>query len=167
MENTKNFTDKEAKTIGEQLGVTWDKFDVEQFRKGMDVELEHGTEDQTTNITNNDPLTTGKIALAHLNEFPDYYKRLREMEIEAEVALKTDAPEIKIGEKYRLSKNGDLYTIVGLARHSGTHDEMVIYQGHYDSPEFEHDPIWIRSKKDFFTVVIINGQEVPRFTPAE
>ncbi len=63
---------------------TWDKFDVEQFRRGMDVELEHGTVDSNTNVSDDDPLTTGKIALAHLNEFPDYYTRLDKMEEEAE-----------------------------------------------------------------------------------
>lgn len=74
------FTAEEAKQIGEQLGIDWSKFDVEQFRRGMDVELEHGTRDANTNVTNDDPLITGKIALAHLNEFPDYYTRLNEME---------------------------------------------------------------------------------------
>jgi len=78
------FTAEEAKAIGEQLGIDWSKFDVEQFRKGMDVELEHGTRDVHTNVSNDDPLTTGKIALAHLNEFPDYYTRLDFMEKEAE-----------------------------------------------------------------------------------
>lgn len=81
---TKNFTAEEAKAVGEQLGLIWDKFDVDQFRRGMDVELEHGTIDPTTNVTNDDPIMTGKIALAHLNEFPDYYDRLDEMEEEAE-----------------------------------------------------------------------------------
>ncbi len=78
------FTPEKAKEIGEALGVDWTKFDVEQFRVGMDVELEHGTEDLNTNVTNDDPLITGKIALAHLNEFPDYYIRLLELEEEAE-----------------------------------------------------------------------------------
>ena len=73
-----------AKEIGEQLSIDWSKFDVEQFRQGMDVELEHGTENSVTNVTNDDPLMTGKIALAHLNEFPDYYTRLEKMEKEAE-----------------------------------------------------------------------------------
>lgn len=79
-----HFTTEEAKEIGESLGVDWSKFDVEQFRHGMDVELEHGKVDPTTNVTNDDPLVTGKIALAHLNEFPDYYHRLDKMEEEAE-----------------------------------------------------------------------------------
>jgi hypothetical protein len=79
-----NFTADEAKKIGEELDIDWSKFDVEQFRMGMDVELEHGTRDPHTNVTNDDPLTTGKIALAHLNEFPDYYTRLDKLEKEAD-----------------------------------------------------------------------------------
>jgi hypothetical protein len=55
------------------LGIHWDKFDVEQFRVGPGVALEHGAVHQTTDVTNGDPLLTGKIALAHLTEFPDYY----------------------------------------------------------------------------------------------
>jgi Protein of unknown function (DUF5661) len=55
-------------------------FDVEQFRAGLDVELEHGSHDPATNVTDDDPTVTGKIALAHLNEFPDYYTRLEAME---------------------------------------------------------------------------------------
>lgn len=80
----KKFTAEEAKNIGEQLGIKWDKWDVEQFRMGMDVELEHGTINKITNVTNDNPLMTGKIALAHLNEFSDYYTRLKKMEIEAD-----------------------------------------------------------------------------------
>jgi len=80
----RHFTAEEAKKIGEQLGIDWSKFDVEQFRMGMDVELEHGLVDPNTNVTNDDPLMTGKIALAHLNEFPDYYTRLKKMEKEGE-----------------------------------------------------------------------------------
>jgi hypothetical protein len=79
-----NFTAEEAKATGEQLGIDWSKFDIEQFRMGMNVELEHGTRDTKTNVSDDDPLTTGKIALAHLNEFPDYYTRLNFMEKEAE-----------------------------------------------------------------------------------
>ena len=80
----KVFTTEKAKEIGESLGIKWDKYDVEQFRMGMDVELEHGTVDPNTNVTNDDPLMTGKIALAHLNEISDYYTRLYKMEEEAE-----------------------------------------------------------------------------------
>jgi hypothetical protein len=80
----KSFSADEAKQIGEQLGIDWTNFDVEQFRMGLDVELEHGTVDPHTNVTNNDPLLTGKIALAHLNEFADYYTRLDKLEKEAD-----------------------------------------------------------------------------------
>lgn len=83
----KTFTAQEAQQIGEQLGINWSKFDVEQFRRGMDVELEHGLVDANTNVTNDDPLMTGKIALAHLNELPDYYTRLDKMEEEGEAEL--------------------------------------------------------------------------------
>jgi len=79
-----HFNESEARKIGERLGVTWDEFDIEQFRMGMDVELEHGLVDPATNVTNDDSLMTGKIALAHLNEFPDYYTRLAKMEEEAD-----------------------------------------------------------------------------------
>ncbi len=84
MENKKHFTKEDAKRIGEELGIDWSKFDVEQFRIGLDVELEHGTVDSETNVTNDDEIMTGKIALAHLNEFSDYYTRLEKMEEEAE-----------------------------------------------------------------------------------
>lgn len=84
----KSFTVEEAKMIGEQLGIDWKNFDVEQFRMGMNVELEHGLIDPITNVTNSDPLTTGKIALAHLNEIPDYYTRLAKMEAEGEMNIK-------------------------------------------------------------------------------
>lgn len=84
MSSKKGFTAEEAKSIGEKLAVDWSKFDVEQFRMGLDVELEHGMVSPETNVTDDDKLTTGKIALAHLKEFPDYYTRLEAMEIEAE-----------------------------------------------------------------------------------
>ena len=79
------FTVDEARRIGEQVGVDWSvaPFDVEQFRRGLEVELEHGLRDPSTDVTGDDPVMTGKIALAHLNEFPDYYTRLERMEEEA------------------------------------------------------------------------------------
>ena len=80
------FSAREARNLGERLGIDWaaSPFDVEQFRMGMDVELEHGARDPETNVTDDDAPTTGKIALAHLHEFPDYYTRLNRMEEEAE-----------------------------------------------------------------------------------
>jgi len=86
MGQRKHFTAKEARNIGESLNIDWSEFDVEQFRMGLDVELEHGFVDPHTDVTHDDPLLTGKIALAHLNEFPDYYTRLAQMEQEAEQA---------------------------------------------------------------------------------
>jgi hypothetical protein len=83
LRDSKHFTLEEAKKIAELLGIDWSKFDVEQFRMGLDVELEHGLTDLKTNVTQDDELTTGKIALAHLNEFPDYFTRLQKMEDEA------------------------------------------------------------------------------------
>lgn len=80
----KIFSLDQAKEIGEKLGIDWSKFDVEQFRMGLDVELEHGLISPHTNVTNDDTILTGKIALAHLNEYPDYYTRLYKMEEEAE-----------------------------------------------------------------------------------
>ena len=76
----KEFTSEEAKQIGDQIGVDWDKVNLEEFRMGLRVELEHGTENAETNVTNDDPILTGKIALAHLLELADYYTRLKEME---------------------------------------------------------------------------------------
>ena len=79
------FTAEEARRIGEEIGIDWGSapFDVEQFRTGMDVELEHGLHEPSTNVTDDEPIATGKIALAHLREFPDYYTRLERMEEEA------------------------------------------------------------------------------------
>ncbi len=82
---TSRFSTEEAKKVGDKLGIDWKAFDVDQFRRGMDVELEHGLRDPETNVTGDDAVMTGKIALAHLNEFPDYYDRLEQMEKEAEV----------------------------------------------------------------------------------
>ena len=86
MSAKKSFTADEARQVGQKIGIDWDSapFDVEQFRAGMDVELEHGLHDPATDVTGDDPTITGKIALAHLNEFPDYYTRLERMEAEAE-----------------------------------------------------------------------------------
>jgi hypothetical protein len=86
MAETQHFTADEARAAGERVGIDWSasRFDVEQFRMGMDVELEHGTRDPDTNVTDDDFDTTAKIARAHLNEFPDYYTRLARMESDAE-----------------------------------------------------------------------------------
>jgi len=74
------FTLEDAKQIGDQLNIDWNTVDLNQFFKGINVELEHGSRDLQTNVTNNDPILTGKIALAHLKELPDYYTRLETIE---------------------------------------------------------------------------------------
>ncbi|MFZ1267922.1 MAG: DUF5661 family protein [Anaerolineae bacterium] len=84
MSAKQHFTTEQARDIGDKLGIDWSRFDVEQFRMGLDVELEHGRRDPSTDVTGNDPILTGKIALAHLNEFADYYTRLQKMEQEAD-----------------------------------------------------------------------------------
>jgi hypothetical protein len=80
------FTLEDARRIGTTLGIDWasSPFDVEQYLLGLGVELEHGTQDPETNVTNDDELVTGRIAWAHLKELPDYYTRLAVMEAEAE-----------------------------------------------------------------------------------
>ena len=86
MTDKRQFTADEARAAGERIGIDWttSRFDVEQFRMGMDVELEHGTHDLETNVTDDNVDVTAKIARAHLNEFPDYYSRLAVMEADAE-----------------------------------------------------------------------------------
>jgi len=83
------FSTDRAREIGELIGIDWDRsrFDVDQFRMGLGVELEHGRKDPETNVSDDNELTTSKIARAHLNEFPDYYTRLAKMEAEAEEYL--------------------------------------------------------------------------------
>ncbi len=86
MPESETFSAEQARDLGRRVGIDWDTspFDVEQFRIGLDVELEHGRRDVATNVSDDDETTTAKIALAHLNEFPDYYTRLAKMEAEAE-----------------------------------------------------------------------------------
>lgn len=86
MTTKQHFTPEQAKEVSRKLGIDFSEveYGLEQFRHGMDVELEHGTENEKTNVTGDDPEMTGKIALAHLNEFSDYYHRLDQMEVEAE-----------------------------------------------------------------------------------
>lgn len=74
---------RKARKLGEELGIDWTRFELEEFRRGIEVELEHGRRNPATDITGDDLTLTGKIALAHLNEIPDYYTRLVRMEEEA------------------------------------------------------------------------------------
>jgi hypothetical protein len=84
MSVSRSFDPDEARRIGDAIGIDWTLVDLEQFRRGLEVELEHGARDPQTNVTDDDSAMTGKIAWAHLKEFPDYYTRLDKMEDEAE-----------------------------------------------------------------------------------
>ncbi|WP_273565693.1 DUF5661 family protein [Maribacter halichondriae] len=79
-----NVNKQVAQAIGDQLGISWEEVNLDEFTVGMNVEFEHGTRYPETNVTNDDKIVTGKIAWAHLKEFPDYYTRLEKMEKEAE-----------------------------------------------------------------------------------
>ena len=85
MKTRTGFSAEEAKWVASELGIVWHAvdFDLDEFRLGLDTELEHGTREEDTNVTGDDPVLTGKIALAHLRELPDYYTRLKRMEAEA------------------------------------------------------------------------------------
>lgn len=81
-------THQEAQNIGNTLGIPWNEIHLDEFVVGMNVELEHGTRYPETNVTGDDPHLTGKIAWAHLKEFPDYYSRLMKLEKEADAYWK-------------------------------------------------------------------------------
>ncbi len=83
MNSRRQISTEEARSIGTQLGINWAHIDLEQFRRGLEVELEHGARDPETNVTSDDPILTGKIAWAHLKEIQDYYARLDRLEAEA------------------------------------------------------------------------------------
>eukprot|EP01029_Cantina_marsupialis_P016727 TRINITY_DN373948_c0_g2_i1.p1 TRINITY_DN373948_c0_g2~~TRINITY_DN373948_c0_g2_i1.p1 ORF type:complete len:124 (-),score=22.86 TRINITY_DN373948_c0_g2_i1:700-1071(-) len=88
-----NITLQEATLVGNALGIDWNTIDIQQFRRGLEVELEHGLVDANSNVTNDDMLLTGKIALAHLNELSDYYTRLDMIEnVKLNVAQNTQIP---------------------------------------------------------------------------
>ncbi|MCA9332732.1 hypothetical protein KDA00_02560 [Candidatus Saccharibacteria bacterium] len=84
MSYNKTFSEVEAKSIGDAIGIDWNKVDIQEFKMGLSVELEHGSHDPETNVINDDENLAGKIAWAHLKEIPDYYTRLKKMESEGE-----------------------------------------------------------------------------------
>ena len=91
MGNKRQFSAEQARSLGVQLKIDWAQIDLEQFRRGLEVELEHGANDPETNVTNDDLVLTGKIAWAHLKEIRDYYTRLDRLENEAKSQAKTTA----------------------------------------------------------------------------
>ena len=88
MSNKRKFSSEEARAVGMQLKLDWKQIDLEQFRRGLEVELEHGEVDPETNVTGDNLVLTGKIAWAHLKEIRDYYTRLDQLEAEAEEQFK-------------------------------------------------------------------------------
>lgn len=80
----KQFSPNDAKRIGDVLGIPWGRFDVDQFRMGLNIELERGRRDPQTGLDREHPVVAGVIVLARLNEMPDYYVRLSSMENKAE-----------------------------------------------------------------------------------
>jgi hypothetical protein len=84
----KKFNEIDAKKIGNMLKIDWKEVSLDQFTRGLNVELEHGSIDKETNVTDNDGKLTGEIAWAHLKEFPDYYTRLAKMEKVAKAHFK-------------------------------------------------------------------------------
>jgi hypothetical protein len=94
MNRNKEISEDEAREIGNQLKIDWTKVNLKEFHRGLAVELEHGAHDPETDVTGDDMLLTGKIAWAHLKEFPDYYSRLQQLESEADAywAARRDNP---------------------------------------------------------------------------
>ena len=84
MSPKRQFSEAEAKAIGDAIGIDWNETNLQEFCAGLAVELEHGARDPQTNVTGDDVYLTGKIAWAHLKEIRDYYRRLDQLEAEAE-----------------------------------------------------------------------------------
>ena len=84
MARSKRISIDQTKKVGTKLKIDWKQVDLDEFRRGLEVELEHGARDPQTNVTNDDMALTGKIAWAHLKEFRDYYTRLDLMEKKAD-----------------------------------------------------------------------------------
>lgn len=86
----KKYTVAEAKVLGEKLGITWQEFDVEQFRLGLNAEIEDGTYNPMTGFATDDPIVVGKIVRAHLNEAADYYTEWAKAEKAAARSKRSD-----------------------------------------------------------------------------
>jgi phage shock protein PspC (stress-responsive transcriptional regulator) len=98
----RTFTEKQARELGEKVGIDFEKINIEEFRKGLTVELEHGAHDPETNVTNDDLEVTAKITWAHLKELPDYYTRLIEMEAEAEGRSNNSVKRLRLSNDKKL-----------------------------------------------------------------
>lgn len=154
----RHFTALQAEDIGSTLGIDWARnpFDIEQLRRGMDIELEHGRRGPDTDVTGDDPLLTGKIALAHLREFPDYYTRLDAMEAEAETA------------KAALSAPDPGETVVLYQSKYGStrqYAEWIAEALHAEALPL--DEVWTERLQDAGTVVIGGAVRMGKITCAE
>jgi hypothetical protein len=95
-------TVEEAKIIQNAVGAEAAQITADEFRRGLEVELEHGLQFPDANVTNNHPLLTGKIVLAHLKESLDYYLRLEVAELEGDMLKALTKGDLgKLAEKYR------------------------------------------------------------------
>jgi hypothetical protein len=83
MNSERQISFEETRSVESQIGTDWAKIDLEPFRHGLEVELEHGAYDRETNITGDDLILTGKIASVYLTEVHDYYRWLNQIESEA------------------------------------------------------------------------------------
>jgi len=95
---TSKISSNEAKTILSEINIEEMKVDIDEFRRGLEVELEHGLQFKDANVTNNHPILTGKIVLAHLKESSYYYKLLEVAELEGdlmEAIMDDQCPELK------------------------------------------------------------------------
>ena len=81
--HVKTFTDEEVRSLGKEVGIDFSIIDFQEFKMGLEIEMEHGLRNPNTNVTNDDSILTAKIAWAHLREIPDYYTRLVKMEADA------------------------------------------------------------------------------------
>ena len=114
------FTRDQARAIATELKIDFKApgCDLEQFRMGLGVELEHGPRDLETDVSADDPIVTGKIALAHLTEFPDFYTRLAAMEREA-----ADPLSKKKQSRVRPSRRPSAAGVGALSRHCACRDD--------------------------------------------
>ena len=95
-------SDEEASTILDIVNIKGMNIPLESFRKGLEVELEHGTRFEDANVTNNHPILTGKIVIAHLKETMDYYERIDVAEVEGDLLQAIISGNIeKIEAKYK------------------------------------------------------------------
>lgn len=112
----KGYAEKLIVLLAKKMYLDISKYDMDELVQGMLVELEHGSQNEKTNITNDDPMETFKIVLAHIDELSDYYTRLQKMESEAGL-VKTDVPEEKDEEEEFEEKTEEkTLTMEGIAK---------------------------------------------------